>query len=162
MPPPTSDPIRSHSLNQANSQPPISGAATNPVYHPPLPAQLDLVLPCDDGGRPADLSDPRCVARWTVFHVAADLADRLDPQWVDPVLLGELVTAGPSEQDQQPKELLVLDSAGPLDQVGPGRAQMEVIVERAWATGQLDHLFYNVTLLLGPNGTWIVATIHPS
>ena len=118
-------------------------------------------MPCDDGGRPADLGDPRCVARWTVFHVAANLADRLDPQWVDPVLLGELVTAGPSDEDQQPNELLVLDSAGPLDQVGPGKAQLEVIVERAWASGQLDHLFYNVTLLLGPQGTWIVATIRP-
>ena len=55
----------------------------------------------------------------------------------------------------------MLDSAGPLDQVGPGKAQLEVIVERAWSNGQLDHLFYNVTLLLGPQGTWIVATIHP-
>lgn len=158
---PTTNPTRIQPLNPGDSQPPVSVAATNPVYHPPLLVQPDLVVPCDDSGRLADLSDPRCVARWTVFHVAAGLADRLDPQWVDPVLLGELVTAGPSDEDQQPNELLVLDSAGPFDQVGPGKAQLEVIVERAWANGQLDHLFYNLTLLLGPEGTWIVATIRP-
>ena len=159
--PPTTNPTRNQPLKPGDSQPPVSVAAANPVYHPPPPARHDLLVPCDDNGRPADLSDPRCVARWVVFHVVASLADRLDDQWVDPVLLGEPATAGPSDEDQQPNELLVLDSAGPLDQVGPGRAQLEVIVERAWASGQFDHLFYNVTLLLGPQGTWIVATIRP-
>ena len=159
--PPTTNPSRDQPLEPGDSQPPVPVAATNPVYHPPPPAQPDLVVPCDDNGRPADLGDPRCVARWTIFHVVANLADRLDPQWVDPVLLGELGTARPRDEDQQPNELLVLDSAGPLDQAGPGKAQLEVIVERAWSTGQLDHLFYKVTLLIGPQGTWIVATIHP-
>jgi len=159
--PPATSPTRNQPLESGDGQLPVSAAATNPVYPPPPPAQPDLVVPCDDNGRPADLGDPRCVARWTVFHVAANLADRLDPQWLDPVLLGELGTARPRDEGQQPNELLVLDSAGPLDQVGPGKAQLEVIVERAWSTGQLDHLFYNVTLLLGPQGTWIVATILP-
>ncbi len=134
----------------------------NPYYHGTVELQTELIVPCDNGAGPADLGDPRCVARWTVFHVAAGLIELVDAQWVEPTLLDELSTTRTSAEEQPPTELLVLDSIGTPDQISPGRAEMEVIVERAWASGQLDHLFYQVTLFRGSQGTWSVAAIGQS
>ncbi len=132
----------------------------NLYYHDTVELQTEPIVPCANGVRPDDLEDPQCIARWTVFHVAGGLVELLDAQWIKPTLLDELSTTKPSAKDQLPSELLVLDSIGPSDQVGPGRAEVEVIVERAWASGQFDHLFYRVTLLRNSNGSWIVVTIE--
>ncbi len=159
-----STPIQKDDQHLSPAEPEVAEtlAEDNPDYHGTVKPGTELIVPCDNRARPADLGDPQCVARWTVFHVAGGLIELLDAQWIEPTLLDELSTTRSNARDQLPSELLVLDSIGPSDQVGPGRAEVEVIVERAWTSGQLDHLFYRVTLLRNSTGTWSIVAIERS
>ncbi len=137
-------------------------ASDDQRFHSPLAIHGELIVPCDDRSQPADLEDPLCVARWSVFHVAAGLVGALDAQWIEPTLLDELSTSSSGAETDVPSNVLVLDSIGRPNQVGPGRAEIEVVVERAWPSGELDHLFYRVILVRSSQGTWSVVAIGRS
>lgn len=140
----------------------VLAAADEQDYHGNVTNASELIVPCDNGSQPADLEDPLCVARWSVIHVAAGLLDPLDAQWIEPPLLDELSTSSSGAETGPPSELLVLDPIGRPNQVAPGRAEIEVIVERTWSTGELDHLFYRVTLIRSRQNTWSVIAIGRS
>lgn len=131
-------------------------------YHGTVAIATELIVPCDNGSQPADLEDPQCVARWSVFHVAAGLVDLLDTRWIEPPLLDELSRSRSGAEAEPPSELLVLDSIGRPNQVGPARADIEVIVERTWPSGELDHLLYRVTLVRSSQNTWTIVAIGRS
>ena len=133
-----------------------------PPFHDPIdPDGQVTYIPCDAAGMPADEHDPACVARWTIFHIAAGHVAALPATLVDPALLNQLLAVEAPEPatDGQP-QLLVIDSIGQPHHMGPGRAEIEVVVERAWPTGQLDHLFYQATLTRTPTGAWTVVSLR--
>jgi len=139
-----------------------SVAGDDQDYHGAVAITTELIVPCDNGSQPADLEDPQCVARWSVFHVAAGLVDPLDAQWIEPTLVDELTISSSGAETELASELLVLDPIGRPNQTGPARAEIEVIVERTWSTGELDHLFYRVTLVRSTQNTWSVVAIGRS
>lgn len=119
------------------------------AFHHDLPDTPILFVPCHGDHGPADPTDAQCVARWVIFHLATDQLGEVS-RWVDSAILSQQRTSVAREVD--PTEVLVLDAQDELDQIGPARAQVHVVVERSWATGQIEHLYFNTVLALDGDG----------
>lgn len=111
---------------------------------------------------PSEGTDPRCIATWAAFHIAQSRPDDLDPLTTHPDLLATLnQITNPANPRDLDVELVVVDGLGAPDRVGPGQADIEIVIERNYPTGELDHLWFAATLTKRPAGTWELVTLEP-
>lgn len=128
------------------------------AFHHDLPDTPTLYAPCSSDHGPADTDDAGCVARWAVFHLVTDQLSEVSA-WIDPAVLGQQRTSVAREID--PAEVLVWDAQSGVDQIGPARAQVQVVVERTWPTGQVEHLYFTTVLVLdGADERWRLISLE--
>lgn len=138
---------RSKATPQAAGQPvsatTSSTTAETEAFHQHA-SEGQIAVPCETNNAPSHPSDARCVARWATFQLIA--GSPLANPWIHQALTPNNPEG--EKNDVRPVEVLVLDHDEELDQVGPGRAQIRVALERSWATGQTEHLFFAASLRL--------------
>lgn len=135
---------------------------TSHPYHEQPDGEAEVGEPCGTREAPGDLTDPSCVAGWTALRVALGDIDYLDSRWVDPALLAQLARNGSSDPTADPAAgLVVLGRGSQVDQVGPGRAHILVVIERTRASGLIEHLIFDVTLTSSADGQWTVIALDP-
>ncbi len=135
-----------------------SAGVPEEAFHHDLPDTPTLHVPCGGGHGPADTHDAQCVARWAVFHLVTDQLSEAS-EWVDPAILSQQRASVTRELD--PAEVLVLDAQDDVDQIGPTRAQIQVVVERTWPTGQTEHLYFTTVLAFdGAGGHWRLISLE--
>ena len=157
-----------HTSHQHNASVTTPVAPTSPVENPPPPyheqpdGQADVGEPCGASEAPSDLTDPSCVARWTALRVTLGDIDYSDSHWVDPALLAQLARNDSSDPTADPATgLVVLGPGSRVDQVGPGRAQILVVIERTRASGLIEHLIFDITLTSSADDQWTVIALDP-